>query len=121
MSNLEEFYASIGSDATEVIRRLGGNPTLIFRFLPMFLSDTSYNELCTALDSNNTEAAFRAAHKLKGVSGTLGFQKLFELASSVTELLRGGALKEAQAAKPALDLEYEKVLEGLKGLNLSAN
>lgn len=118
MSNLENFYTSVGSDATEVIRRLGGNPDLIFKFLSMFRADSSFNELCTALDSGETEASFRAAHKLKGVSGTLGFQRLFDKSSAITELLRGGDLASAQVAKPELEKEYAQVLEALTGLNL---
>lgn len=118
MSKLEEFYTSVGSDATEVIRRLGGNPDLILRFLAMFRADSSFKELCTALDAGETEASFRAAHKLKGVSGTLGFQHLFDKASSMTEQLRGGDLASAQAAKPELEQEYALVLAALTGLNL---
>ncbi len=118
MISLEEFYASVGSDATAVISRLGGNSGLIMRFLAMFRADTSYNELCTALDNDNTEAAFRAAHKLKGVVGTLGFQTLYDQASSVTEMLRGGDLASAKVARPELEKAYAQVLEALKDINL---
>ena len=118
MNNLEEFYTSVGADSAEVIRRLGGNPTLILRFLAMFREDSSFKELCAAFDSNNTEAAFRAAHKLKGVSGTLGFQRLFDKASAVTELLRAGNLTEALVARPTLEKEYALVLEALKSIDL---
>ena len=118
MISVEEFYATIGSDATQVIARLGGNSALILRFLGMFRADTSFEELCAALDSNNTEASFRAAHKLKGVSGTLGFQRLYDQASSMTEMLRGGDLASAQVARPELEMLYAQVLEALKGLNL---
>ena len=118
MNKIEEFYTSVGSDPAKVISRLGGNSDLILRFLAMFRADTSFKELCTALDNNETEAAFRAAHKLKGVSGTLGFQKLYDQASSITELLRGGDLSSAQVARPELEQTYEQVLEALKTLNL---
>ena len=118
MSNLEEFYTSVGSNATEIIARLGGNPALIVKFLAMFRADTSFTELCTALDSNNTEASFRAAHKLKGVVATLGFQRLYEHASAVTEMLRAGDLASAQAARPALEKEYNQVLDALKAMEL---
>lgn len=117
MTNLEEFYTSVGSNAEEIIRRLGGNPSLILRFLAMFRSDTSFGELCTALDNNDTDAAFRAAHKLKGVVATLGFQRLYDKASATTEMLRGGALAEAQKARPELEQEYKQVLMALESLN----
>ena len=118
MSELEQFYTSVGSDAAAVIGRLGGNPTLIMRFLAMFRADSSFSELCTALDNKDTEASFRAAHKLKGVAGTLGFQSLYNQASSVTEMLRGGDLASALAARAEIEKAYAQVLEALKTLNL---
>ncbi len=117
MSTLEDFYASVGADATSVISRLGGNSVFVLRFLSMFKSDSSFKELCSALDKEDTQTAFRAAHTLKGVCATLGLQRLFEQASAVTELLRGGSLAEAKLAMPALEQEYKQVLEALKSLN----
>ncbi len=116
MSNLREFFASVGSDADDVIVRLGGNPALVVRFVTKFLSDESFSSLITALDEGDGDTAFRAAHTLKGVSGTLGFQRLYEKASAVTELLRGGAIAEAKASMPFLEAEYSLVIEALKSL-----
>ena len=116
MSNLEEFYASVDSDAAQVIDRLGGMPALVVRFLTKFKNDGSFNELCAALDSGDTETAFRAAHTLKGVCATLGIQSVFRQASAITELLRGDALNEARAAMPALRQVYEQAIDALNKL-----
>ena len=116
MSNLREFFASVGSDADDVIIRLGGNPDLVVRFVTKFLSDGSFANLKSALAAGDRDTAFRAAHTLKGVSGTLGFQRLYEKATSVTELLRGGAVDAAKTALPALETEYSLVMEALKTL-----
>ncbi len=111
--NIEQFYASIGSDATEVIRRLGGSPALVERFLMKFRKDGSFSELNTALAAGDTDVAFRAAHTLKGVCATLGLGRLLAQASSVTELLRDGNLEDAKQAFPALASEYELVIKAL--------
>ncbi len=117
MNNLEQFYASVGSNASEIIKRLGGDSSLVIRFLSKFQADGSFDQLCSALDSGETETAFRMAHTLKGLSANLGLQTLYEQASNVTELLRAGNLEDAKAALPALEQVYNKVLDGLKNLN----
>lgn len=117
MANLEQFYASVGSDATEVTQRLGGSPALVKRFLGKFQTDGSLRQLCAALDSADTETAFRAAHTLKGVCANLGLQTLFVKASEMTELLRGGALEDAAAVLPPLQAEHDRVCAGIAELD----
>ena len=113
MDRLEQFYASVGSDAGEVVRRLGGAPELVEHFLTKFRDDSSFSELHKALDKGETETAFRAAHTLKGICANLGLGRLFEQASSVTELLRSGDLNGAKKAFPLLASEYEHVIKAL--------
>ena len=55
---------------------------------PSFLDDSSFSELCRALEEGQREEAFRAAHTLKGVCANLGFDQLRTSASALTELLR---------------------------------
>ena len=117
MNNLEQFYASVGSDAAEVVGRLGGNAALVMRFLAKFQEDGSFRQLCAALDGSDTETAFRAAHTLKGASANLGLQTLFIKASEMTELLRGGAVDEAETALPGLREEYDRVCSLIAELN----
>lgn len=116
MSSLSEFFASVGSDSDDAVARLGGNEALVVCFVTKFLSDNSLSSLRSALECGDSEAALRAAHTLKGVSGTLSFQRLYERVSSVTELLRSGALDAARTAFPALEKEYSLVIEALKNL-----
>lgn len=117
MNSLEQFYKAAGSDAVEVVSRLGGSPALVMRFLMKFPTDGSFHQLCTALENGEAEIAFRAAHTLKGTCANLGLQRLYTQASAMTELLRGGAMDEAKAALPTLEQEYLQVLEGLETLN----
>ena len=118
MNRLEQFYAAVGSDANDVIRRLGGSAALVERFLARFPADTSFQELNEALNSGAPETAFRAAHTLKGVCANLSLQNLFQKASAVTELLRGGDLENARLAFPELEKEYHFTIEKMKELGL---
>ena len=90
MSDLQRFYDAIGSELKPVIERLGGNAEITKRFIKKFAADGSFGDLEKALDGNNTQEAFRAAHTLKGICLSLGFGCLYRHAAAVTELLRGG-------------------------------
>ncbi len=114
MNDLEEFYAAIGSDGAEVVGRFGGNRALTTRFVIRFLADDSFPSLKDALSEGRTEDAFRGAHTLKGICLNLGFDRLQALSSQVTELLRAGDLRGAQAAFPALQAEYSNVTEAIR-------
>ena len=119
MLTLEQFYTSVGSDAKDVIARLGGSPALVMRFLAKFPADKSLDDLKSALDRGDGGTAFRAAHTMKGVCATLGLQSLCTKSSEITEMLRnGGDIEPAKLALPALEAEYEKVMSGLKELGI---
>ena len=72
---IEQCYEQLHGDYAQVIQRLP-SPALVERFLGKFLDDGSFSELTSAMAAGQTEAAFRAAHTLKGVSANLGFERL---------------------------------------------
>ncbi|MBR6232339.1 MAG: Hpt domain-containing protein, partial [Erysipelotrichaceae bacterium] len=55
-----------------------------------------------AIKENDLEAAFRAAHALKGVSGNLSLTPLYEKVVEITELLRSHT-----------QMDYSKMLQGI--------
>lgn len=116
MGDFEQFYASVGADAGQVVARIGLGPEVIVRFLSDFKKDDSFRNLCDALERGDTKNALFAAHKLKGVSGTLCFERLFKEASCVNNLLRNGDLSAAQKELPLISEEYSLVLEALEKL-----
>lgn len=77
------------------------------------LADGSFEALTEALKGNKAEAAFRAAHTLKGICLNLGFDRLFERASLVTERLRGGNLEGAKEGFPELKKEYDRTADAV--------
>lgn len=58
------------------------------KFSAKFLEDNNYAVLCSAIEQNNREEAFRAAHTLKGISINLGYERLYQAAAELTEALR---------------------------------
>ena len=85
---LETFYAKIGGNSADVLRRLPSE-AMVRKFIGKYPADTSWGSLESAINSQDWEAAFRAAHTLKGVAQNLGFQKLYLSSTALTEALRG--------------------------------
>lgn len=90
---LKECYENIGGDYDDVLGRFR-REALVEKFVLKFPEDKSYTELCRAIDENNGENAFRAAHTIKGVCQNLGFTVLFSRACELTEDLRAFAITE---------------------------
>jgi HPt (histidine-containing phosphotransfer) domain-containing protein len=84
---LQEFYASVDESLEDVLARLHKEER-ITKYLGLFLQDPSFNDLEKAFEEEDIEKAFRSAHTLKGVAANLGFQKLYEASSALTEDLR---------------------------------
>ncbi len=105
---LKECYDSIGGSYESVKERIS-NDEIIKKFLIMFLSERSYGDLTKALDDENYEAAFYAAHSLKGVCANLSLDKLDEASSELTEMLRGSDGKKIDSKK--CNELFEKVIE----------
>lgn len=118
MGELRTIYETAGSSIEKVLARYGGNEEMLKHFLRLFAKDDSFAKLQVALAVGNTEEAFRAAHTLKGICTNLGFERLFEKASKITELLRCGEVGNAKPLFSEFSEEYGKVMEGLNQGNL---
>ena len=109
------FYEKIGGNYAETIGRLMTEERIL-RFVRKFPADGSFNALKDALNRGAQEEAFRAAHTLKGVAQNLGFTALYEKASAVTEVLRGGSL-DVTALMPDLESVYSLTVESISALD----
>jgi len=109
---IKELYEMIGGDFDGVMGRLM-KEAFVEKFALMYLKDTSYETLISAIDSGNISEEFRAAHSLKGVSANLGFEELRKAASALTEQLR----PQTNPADPTLvenvKAAQEKAIAGL--------
>ena len=88
MMNAKEFLAACGGDYEGTMRRLMGNEMLFYRLLPKVFQDENFQKLEDALTLGNLDAAFDAAHPLKGVSGNLGLTSLYNAVCEIVEPLR---------------------------------
>ena len=99
---IQECYQKLGGDFAAVEARLP-SVSLVVRFITKFLNDSSFSELCRAMQEGQREEAFRAAHTLKGVCANLGFDRLGASAGQLTELLRPESDGVPAGAGPVLD------------------
>lgn len=88
---IRQCYEAFGGAYDEVLARLGGMERLITKLLHKYPDDTTCARLNQAMDEGDDEEAFHAAHTLKGVALNLGFSRLADVASTLTEALRPGS------------------------------
>ena len=105
--DIREAYQTLGCNYDEVFSRFG-TEGLVKRFALKFLSDQSFNELKSALESKDVEVAFRSAHTLKGICLNLGFDSLYEVSSALTEKLRGREIDGYEPYFKAVQDKYDE-------------
>ena len=88
-----------GADVATTLKRFMGNETIYLKFIMKFLDDKNYEAIKDGLMQNDYEKAFTGAHSLKGVSGNLGLNPVYEAASEMSELLRNAKDHEIDAEK----------------------
>lgn len=91
-----------GANTEEGLGRCYGNEALYLRLVGMIPAEASFDKLQSALDSNDLDGAFEAAHALKGVLGNLSLTPMYEVCSEMTELLRART-----------DMDYTPLLNNL--------
>ena len=99
---IQECYQQLGGDFANIETRLP-SISLVTKFITKFLNDSSFSELCQALERGQREEAFRAAHTLKGVCANLCFDRLGASAGRLTELLRLEGSGIPEGAAPLLE------------------
>lgn len=114
--NIRECYEKMGANFDEVLQRLGSE-SFIRRFAVRFLDDTSFQMIKDGIAANDAELAFRGAHTLKGVCSNLGFTKLYEESSRLTEILRGRELVGYEEALEEVQKQYDITVEAIRGLD----
>ena len=107
---IKEMYDMSGSDYQDIISRISSE-TILKKFLCKFLSDTSYNQLCTAVENRDYKEAFSAAHQLKGVSVNLGFVRLHSSSGKMAEELRAEMYENVEKNMVQIAQDYKDICE----------
>lgn len=88
--------AAFGANVDEGMARCMNDEGVYLSLIESVRNDRGFDALQDAIAANDPDAAFEAAHALKGVLGNLSITPLYEPMCELTELLRGR--KEADYA-----------------------
>lgn len=111
---LKELYSEIEGNYEEIMGRMN-DEGIVGMLVGMLLEDASYAKLVKAMDEENVEEAFGAAHTLKGICANISVTKLEQISSEITELLRGGLdFEGAKAKMDDLSQIYRKTIDKIK-------
>lgn len=99
---LREGYALLGGDWTDALARLGDRGLLV-KHLRQFPSDDALQKLRAAVAKQEHDAAWRAAHTLRGLCRTLGLDRL---ARAAAEFMNAIDSPERAAALAFLEREH---------------
>ena len=108
---LDILYAleAINVDVQGALRRFAENE----RFLRQFPQDENFQKLSQAMSDGDWDIALNAAHTLKGVSGNLGMNRLYEACSETCRLLRENDLPAAKRSYLELQEAYQQLISAL--------
>ncbi len=101
-------------DLEGAMERFMNNEGMYERFLKKFANETIYDQLASAVEEQDADKAFAAAHTLKGVCGNLSLQGLFEVVNKQVEFFRAKDMEAGAAMMPQVTAEYDKVMELIK-------
>lgn len=101
IGTLNEF----GVNTKEGLTRCMNNEKFYFKMIGMGLKSDQFEKLGAALENNQLDEAFEAAHALKGVLGNLALTPIYNPLAEMTELLRASKAADYVAMyKPILEL-----------------
>lgn len=111
--DLSAKLAAYGIDLPDAMSRMDDDEALYQRLAFKYLDNASFVDLEAAMAAKDYDAAYTAAHTLKGVSGNLSLATLYEVAAAVSDALYQGEYQAAEQMMPDLKAAHEKAVEGL--------
>ena len=84
--------------------------------LELYIETTSadLNELKAAVNAGNAEEVHQKSHSIKGSSGNLGLNELYEAAKEIDDRARANSLDGLDLLVQAFDEKYEKFVHEVR-------
>lgn len=113
--NLKELYAQTGGEYESALQRLHSE-NMLMKFVKKYAEDMSYSKLMDGVRNKDWEAAFRAAHTMKGIAQNLGFTVLQVAAEELTEDLRGASELSSDKLLEAVSSAHAEIIRAVAEL-----
>ena len=113
MQSFKDKIEAYGGDYEGTKARFIGNEAMYRKILGMLFKDENLQKLGDALEGGDMQAAFEAAHTLKGVVGNMGLTPLYEAVCAIVEPLRAKTEVDYAALYGAVRAQYARA-EALK-------
>lgn len=110
---IKTLYETIGSDYCTVLERFCGHDNMLAEFAVDFLNDTTVKNLAEAIRTLNYQDIERQAHALKGVSGNLGFERLYQACGELVFCVRCDRLDEVPEKYQKVEEAYTTVCKAI--------
>ena len=105
---LMDFYNAIGENSDLLLSRLLSSDR-IEKYLTIFFSENSIEDLKTQVINNDFQSAINTAHTLKGVTSTLGFDRLASDICVIHGVLKNNETEKAGILCQKIVEEYERI------------
>lgn len=92
------------------VKRFAGKEKLYEKYLIKFLEDNHYQQAKEALEQKDYDSTLKLVHALKGMTGTLAMEKLFEFCSQVVADIREDRIEAVEADFNSLSEEYNQII-----------
>lgn len=104
-----EALKNYGVKTNQGLERCCNMEAFYFKMITASVNDANFAKLGKALEANDLQEAFEAAHALKGIAGNLALDPLYDAVCEIVEPLR---------SKTEMDYseKYKKVMEAREGL-----
>lgn len=107
--DLKSALIQANTDLDTALTRVAGNEVLYFKLLHKFINDTNFNNLKIQMNEKKYKDAFIYAHTLKGVSGNLGLNHIYQHAAVLAEQLRTNNVSDIDHTFFQLEQAYTEI------------
>lgn len=105
------------TDVDGAMKRFSSNAALYTSLLIEFPKDETMNSLIKALQDENWDAAYTAAHALKGLAGNMGFVPLFHASGELVLLIRKGKIDDVADTFKKVKKSYTNIVDVINGMD----
>ncbi len=109
-SEIRDELIEVGLDVTEMIEKFMDSEEMFLKYLKKFFgtADSVVEELSAAISSDDHSAIENRAHALKGLSGNIGLNGVYNPAKKIVDDVRSSNFSEYKADFEKLETNYIK-------------